>query len=590
MIKNRLYSGPSVPLSNELDSMKYRQSDETFHDKISRLADSMSDDEQHKLDLEEIFGEMKFLPAGRVQSAMGSKRITTSYNCFVSGDIEDSMDDIMTKAAEAAETMRRGGGIGYDFSKIRPRGDHIKSLDSSASGPVSFMGIFDAVCQTISSSGHRRGAQMGILRIDHPDIYDFIQAKRNDNKLTGFNISVAVTDDFMLALTQEDDSFDLKFEGRTYKTISAKHLWNEIMDSTFDWAEPGVIYIDRISSLNNLSYCESIAATNPCGEQPLPPYGACLLGSFNLTQYLICVGSDANVYYADNDKFEYHFDYKQFKKDIPHVVRAMDNVIDRTIYPLKQQEDEAKAKRRMGLGLTGVANAGELLGYPYASKEFLEWLEGILKILRNECYRASTNLAKEKGPFPLYRDEYVKSEYIKKLPYQIRKSIKENGIRNSHLTSLAPTGTISLVADNVSSGIEPIFSHYYDRTIKTFDGERVERVEDYAYKRGVKGVTANEISVNDHVNVLALCSEYIDSAVSKTCNVGDEVSFDEFKEVYYKAWQEDCKGITTFRAAGKRYGILNETKEVEEETDNSDETPSAKACFIDPETGKKECE
>ena len=285
MIKNRLYSGPALPLSNELDSMKYRQDGESFHDKVLRLSDSMSDDEQHKLELEDIFGEMRFLPAGRVQSAMGSRRITTAYNCFVSGEVQDSMKSIMKMASEASETMRRGGGIGYDFSKIRPRGDLIKSLDSKSSGPVSFMGIFDAVCQTISSSGHRRGAQMGCIRIDHPDIYEFISAKRNSDKLTGFNISVLVTDAFMQALTQEDDSFDLQFEGRVYKTISSKHLWNDIMSSTFDWAEPGVLFLDRINELNNLWYCESITATNPCGEQPLPYYGACLLGSFNLTKY-----------------------------------------------------------------------------------------------------------------------------------------------------------------------------------------------------------------------------------------------------------------------------------------------------------------
>ena len=577
MIKNRIYEGPSVPLSQEIDEMKYRQEGESFHDKTLRLASSMSDNEDHRLELEDIFGEQRFLPAGRVQSAMGSKRITTAYNCFVSGEVQDSMKSIMKMAAEASETMRKGGGIGYDFSKIRPKGNIIESLQSKASGPVSFMGIFDAVCQTIASSGHRRGAQMGVLRVDHPDIYEFIRAKRNSDKLTGFNISVAITDTFMQALSSDDDSFDLVFEGKVYQTISANELWNEIMQSTWDWAEPGVLFVDRIQEMNNLYYCEDISATNPCGEQPLPYYGACLLGSFNLTKYLEL----SNNHVGD---IVYRFDYLQFKKDIPNVVRAMDNVIDRTIYPLKEQQDEAKAKRRMGLGLSGLANAGEMLGYSYGSEKFLDWAEGIFKILRNGTYAASIELAKEKGAFPLYNEKYVKSNFIKQLPYKIRKELKKNGIRNSHLTSIAPTGTISLVADNISGGIEPVFSHYYDRTIQTFEGPKVERVEDYAFGKGTKGRTASEISVSEHLEILALAQNYIDSACSKTCNVGDDVTYEEFKEVYINAWKMGCKGVTTFRASGKRFGILNEVEEKEE-----NETEQTKACFIDPQTGQKEC-
>ena len=570
-MRNIFYPGPSMPISQEIDEMKYRQEDEDFNGKVLRIASTLSDNEEHKLDLEDILGNMRFLPAGRVQSAIGSRRITTAYNCFVSGEVKDSMNDIMARAAEAAETMRRGGGIGYDFSNIRPKGDTIKSLQSKASGPVSFMGIFDAICQTIASSGHRRGAQMGCLLVSHPDIYEFIRAKRNSDQLTGFNVSVLITDSFMQAVTAEDDSYDLVFDGKVYETISARDLWNEIMQSTWDWAEPGVLFVDRINELNNLYYCETITATNPCGEQPLPPYGACLLGSFNLTKY-VEIGLGCT------------FDFNQFKKDINHVVRAMDNVIDRTIYPLKAQRDEAKDKRRMGLGVTGLANAGELLGFKYGDPEFLAWAEKVFACLRDNTYKASALLAKEKGTFPLYREEYLKSNFIKTLPYSIRKLIKEHGIRNSHLTSIAPTGTISLVADNVSGGIEPVFSHYYERTIRTFDGDKTERVEDYAYSKGVKGRTANELSVHDHVEVLALASHYVDSAVSKTCNVGDDVSFEEFKEVYYKAWKAGCKGITTFRASGKRYGILNEIKEEKE-----DETEQAQACFIDPQTGQKEC-
>ena len=426
---------------------------------------------------------------------------------------------------------------------------------------------------------------MGVLRVDHPDIKDFITAKRNSDKLTGFNISVGITDKFMEALSSEDDSFDLVFEGRTYSTISAKELWDLIMESTWDWAEPGVLFIDRIQEMNNLYYCEEIAATNPCGEQPLPPYGACLLGSFNLTRYLYKVNS--------GDEF-YSFNFTQFKKDIPHVVRAMDNIIDRTIYPLKEQSDEAKNKRRMGLGLTGLANAGEMTGHPYASDGFMKWAEKVFACLRDNTYRASALLAKEKGPFPLYREDYLKGNFIRTLPQSVKKEIRQHGIRNSHLTSIAPTGTISLVADNVSGGIEPVFSHYYDRTIQTPSGPRVERVEDYAYTKGTSGRKADDISVHEHLAVLTLAQHYVDSACSKTCNVGDDVSYEEFKSVYENAWKEGAKGCTTFRMSGKRYGIL-QTVEEEEKSTSETESPGeesgteATACFFDPLTGQREC-
>ena len=321
-------------------------------------------------------------------------------------------------------------------------------------------------------------------------------------------------------------------------------------------------------------------------EQPLPPFGSCLLGSFNLTQYLYKV-NEGDEYYS--------FNFTQFKKDIPHVVRAVDNVIDRTIYPLKQQEDEAKAKRRMGLGVTGLANAGEMIGFSYGSEEFLKWTEKVLACLRDNTYRASARLAKEKGAFPLYREDYLKSNFIRTLPASVKKEIRQYGIRNSHLTSIAPTGTISLVADNVSSGIEPPFSHYYDRTIQTSDGSRVERIEDYAYTRGVHGRTADELTVGEHLGVLALASHYVDSAVSKTCNVGDDVDYKSFKNIYKQAWEEGCKGITTFRAAGKRYGILKAVEEKEKgesQTEGLTEKSGekAEACYIDPNTGLRSCE
>ena len=590
--------GPTLDISNEIDAQKYRQSGEDFYEKCVRIAQALKDDDDHFVRFKDILRNMRFLPAGRVQNAMGSARQTTAYNCFVSGQIDDSMSSIMQRATEAAETMRRGGGIGYDFSRIRPTGDLIKSLESRSSGPVSFMGIFDAVCQTIASSGHRRGAQMGVLRIDHPDIEEFIRAKHNSDRLTGFNVSVGVTDKFMECL-KDNRPFPLEFDGRVYKEIDPRALWDMIMRSTWDWAEPGVLFVDRINEMNNLWYCETIEATNPCGEQPLPPYGACLLGSFNLTRYVV----------GGRLRGQRDFDWEQFKKDIYDVVAAMDNVIDRTIYPLASQEKEAKDKRRMGLGVTGLANAAEMLNYGYASQHFMEFTSRVLQVLRNHCYYASADLASEKGSFPLYDEhKYLAGNFIKTLPENVRERIKMCGMRNSHLTSIAPTGTISLTADNVSSGIEPPFSLFYDRTMNLEDGQVTQRVEDYAYRQGVHGRTANEISAEEHLSVLALSQKYVDSAVSKTCNVGDSVSYEDFKKLYEDAWEAGCKGITTFRAAGKRYGVLNEvasaddddetkgvpTKDVasEDADDNvqSTEAAAAEACFFDPETGLRSCE
>jgi ribonucleoside-diphosphate reductase alpha chain len=567
MISNQHY-GPSLPLSEEIDTIKYRQQGEDFYSKVVRIANALKDDANHFESFKDALRLMRFLPAGRVQNAVGAARMTTAYNCFVSSEINDSMESIMAVATEAAETMRRGGGIGYDFSKIRPRGDLIKSLESKSSGPISFMGIFDSVCQTIASSGHRRGAQMGCMRIDHPSIEEFIYAKHNSDKLTGFNISILVTDKFMEHL-REKKPFPLEFEGKVYKEVDPVALWDIIMKSTWDWAEPGVLFVDTINKKNNLWYCETISATNPCGEQPLPHNGACLLGSFNLVKYVL-------------DK---QFDFGLFTGDIANVVRAMDNVIDRTIYPLPAQEKEAKNKRRMGLGVTGLANAGEMMGMPFASQEFMEWMEKVLSVLRDHCYATSADLATEKGSFPLYEEElYTQGEFYKTLSPWVQEKIIQQGLRNSHLLSIAPTGTISLTADNVSSGIEPPFALYYDRTIQNFDGQTIERVEDYAYNQGVSGKTANEIPAQDHVRVLALASRLVDSAVSKTCNVGDDVTYEDFKTLYENAYELGCSGITTFRAAGKRYGILNEVKE-----DKQDNEPKAEACFIDPNTGQKEC-
>mgnify|MGYP000314131719 FL=1 len=579
--------GPTLSISEEIHAMKYRSKGESFKEAMIRVADALKDNEEHYLQFKEILLDQRFLPAGRVQAAMGAPREVTAYNCFVSGTLEDSMDSIMEKAAEAAQTMRLGGGIGYDFSSLRPRGDHIASLDSRSSGPISFMGIFDAICKTIASAGHRRGAQMGVLRVDHPDIEEFIKAKNNSTTLTQFNVSVGITDEFMDAVIN-DKMFDLKFEGRKYRTVKARNLWDEIMRGSWDWAEPGVLFIDTINKKNNLWYCEQIATSNPCGEQPLPPYGACLLGSFNLVKYIYTDGEGIGKVRA--------FDYESLKHDIAPVVRAMDNVIDRTVYPLEEQQLEAQSKRRMGLGVTGVANAGEALGFEYGSPEFLEWLEEVMTVIRDTCYQSSISLALEKGPFPmLIADKYLESGFAKTLPENIRRDINNYGIRNSHLLSVAPTGTISLSADNVSSGIEPVFSHSYERTIQTFEGPKVERVEDYGYRVfGVKGKTANELSVFDHVKVLNTASRFVDSACSKTCNVGDEVTWDQFKDVYMQAYLGGASGCTTFRASGKRYGILNaaavEDVAEEPEAEEDDFIEEGGACFFDPTTGLRTCE
>ena len=561
--------GPTLPISIELDEMKYRQPGESFRDKCSRIADSLKDDDAHYNSFRDALLDMRFLPAGRVQAAMGAARQVTPYNCFVSPTIPDTMAGIMATAGVAAETMRLGGGIGYDFSTIRPRGDLISKTGSPASGPVSFMRIFDAVCSTVASAGHRRGAQMGVLRVDHPDIEEFIRAKQNTGSLTNFNVSIAVTDKFMEAV-RDNQGFDLVWGGKKYRTINARNLWQEIMRSTWDWAEPGVLFIDRINDLNNLWYCETIAATNPCAEQPLPPNGACLLGSFNLVKYVI-----------DTPEVNPTFDWETFLADIPVVVRAMDNIVDRALYPLEEQYAEATSKRRMGLGVTGVANALEALGYSYGSEKFCSYLDDLLQNFTNEVYRASAMLAAEKGAFPLYTKDYLEGAFIAGLDEDVKELIKTHGIRNSHLTSIAPTGTISLVADNISSGIEPVFSYGFDRTIQTYEGPRVERVDDYGLRVfGVRGKTANECTVDEHLAVLLVASKWMDSAVSKTCNVGDDVSFDNFKDIYWNAWEGGAKGCTTFRAAGKRAGILVAAPEEGE----------GAACYIDPETGKKTCE
>lgn len=567
--------GPSLPVSQETHRDKYQEGSEGFEGAMLRVSSALADDEAHRSKLADLLVSQRFLMGGRIQAAAGAVRVITPYNCFVSGTIGDSFvsgtSSIMQRAFEAATTMRLGGGIGYDFSTLRPRGASIKSLGSTASGAVSFMHIFNAIGLATASAGHRRGAQMAVLRVDHPDILEFIDCKRDEHSLRGFNISVGVTDAFMEALSA-GKPFHLRFGGQTLATVDAGELWDRIMRNTWDWAEPGVLFIDRINATNNLAYCEHIAATNPCGEQPLPPFGACLLGSFNLTKYVLRNGTG-------------RLDLSQLVQDIPAVVRAMDNVIDRAVYPLPAQQQEALSKRRMGIGVTGMANAIEATGRPYGSLEFCELADTVLGTLANYVYSESMLLAMEKGPFPKWVDRaYDKAPFLQQLDPGVRRDILRHGIRNSHLLSIAPTGTISLCADNVSSSIEPVFSHQYQRTVSTPAGPRKYTLQDYGLATwGIKGRTADEITVQDHLRVLLTAQRWIDSGVSKTCNVGAGVDFDAFKQVYQDAYDGGAKGCTTFRPLGKRFGIMQATPA----------TPATKppaACTIDPDSGIRSCE
>lgn len=594
--------GPQTPFAEDIHKSKYRGEGESFREAMNRVASALSDGDEHYQAFRDILLNQRFMPAGRIQTSMGSSKGTTPYNCYVSGTIEDSFVDgegcIMDRAKEAAATMRMGGGIGYDFSSLRPRGDFIKKLQSKSSGPVSFMDIFDSVCRCVASSGHRRGAQMGVLRVDHPDIEEFVHAKQNSDRLTGFNVSVAVTDKFMEAV-EHDRMFPLQWNGKVYKEIRARDLWETIMRSTWDWAEPGVLFIDRINEMNNLYYCETIAATNPCGEQPLPPYGACLLGSFNLVKYLekIYVGdSDHEHNDPDFSMEKWAFDFDQLSEDIFEVVRAMDNVVDRATYPLPQQRREALSKRRMGLGVTGLANAGEALGFPYGSVEFLEFEAEVLEHITIQAYMTSALLAKEKGPFPLYDAAlYLAGKFIRTLPQEVRDLIDLYGIRNSHLTSIAPTGTISLTADNVSSGIEPVFSYRTERTVIEFNGPVNQVIEDYGVRVfGVKGKKVSDVTVGEHLSVLRVATKYIDSACSKTCNVPSDTPWSEFKHLYMKAWKSGCKGITTYQTGGKRGAVLvekeDDSPEAEALLEDADPVEPGSSCYIDPVTGRHECE
>jgi ribonucleoside-diphosphate reductase alpha chain len=528
--------------------------DDTVDDSWARVASAMAEAEPEasrqswQAKFKQALEDYRFLPAGRILSGAGTNRQVTLFNCFVMGTVPDDMAGIFDALKEAALTMQQGGGIGYDFSTLRPKGALVKGVGADASGPLSFMDVWDSMCRTIMSAGSRRGAMMAVMRCDHPDIEEFISAKRDPLRLRSFNLSVLATNDFMEAVKADTD-WDLVFDGQTYKTLSARELWDQIMSSTYEFAEPGVIFIDRINEKNNLKYCETIAATNPCGEQPLPPYGACLLGSVNLARLVKDPFSDTAA-----------IDQSALEDLVTTAVRMMDNVIDISRFPLEEQAHEAQAKRRIGLGVTGLADALIMCRTRYGSDQSLVLIDKWLSAIERAAYLASANLAAEKGAFPLFEKEaYLASASLTHLDEEVRTAIATHGIRNALLTSIAPTGTISLFADNVSSGIEPVFSYSYKRKVLLPDGtHQEEEVSDYAYRLYLDlggdadnlpdyFVNTQTLTPNDHIKVQAAAQKHIDSSISKTINCPVDISFDDFKTVYLEAYETGCKGCTTYR-------------------------------------------
>ena len=568
----------SAPIAEAIWDMKYRFKeadgtpiDGTVEDSWRRIARALAEVEKDSAHWEDKFYKalegFKYLPAGRITAGAGTARNVTLFNCFVMGTVPDSMGGIFDALKEAALTMQQGGGIGYDFSTIRPRGAEVKGVAADASGPLSFMDVWDAMCRTIMSAGSRRGAMMATMRCDHPDVEAFIEAKKDPARLRMFNLSVLVTDPFMEAV-KNDGPWELVFGGKVFKTVPARDLWNKIMRNTYDFAEPGVIFIDRINKANNLGYVETIAATNPCGEQPLPPYGACLLGSINLPTLVTGAFTD-----------KARLDPKALEDLVRTAVRMMDNVVDASRFPLPQQQAEAQNKRRIGLGVTGLADALLMLGLRYGSSEAAakteEWMHAIARV----SYLASVDLAKEKGAFPLFDAEgYLASGNMQAMDADVREAIRTHGIRNALLTSIAPTGTISLYAGNVSSGIEPVFAYAYTRKVLQKDGSRTEEeVVDYAVRlwRETHGdaplpdyfVNAQTLPPLDHVRMQAAAQKWIDSSISKTINCPEDISFDDFKEVYMAAWDQGCKGCTTYRPNDVTGSVLTVSEA-------SDKTPS----------------
>ena len=528
----------------------------------------------------DLLEDFKFLPGGRIQAGAGTARNVTLFNCFVMGPVEDSIAGIFRALEEGAVTMQQGGGIGIDFSTLRPRGTKAKAAGGIASGPVSFMQVWDAMCGTILSTGARRGAMMATLRCDHPDIEEFVTAKQQAGQLRRFNLSVQVTDAFMVAVRSDAD-WPLVFPAaafadngetvmrdwpglsgpvacRVVKRLPARRLWDLILHGGYDYAEPGVLFIDRINRLNNLWYREQISATNPCGEIPLPPYGACDLGSLNLTRFVSSPFSG-----------EARVDHARLTDAARIAVRLLDNVIDASRFPLPQQAENARGSRRIGLGITGLADALIMLGLRYGSEPSLAVATEIMRAICHAAYRASIELAKEKASFPYFdRDRYLQGPFVRSLPQDIQRGIAEHGIRNSHLLAIAPTGTISLLAGNISSGLEPVFAASYRRKVLDAGGMPKEflltdRALELWRATGASGmpdgfVTAGELSVTAHLAMQAALQPFVDNSISKTINVAQDCPFDEFKRIYDLAYDHGLKGCTTFRPNPVTGAVLSE--------------------------------
>ncbi len=549
-------------IAEEIWRSKYRfvrpdgSAEETLDDTLMRVARAAAGAEKGGKRARErwastfhgAMSDLGFIPAGRILAGAGTARAVTLFNCFVMGTIEDDLGSIFDGVKQAALTMQAGGGVGMDFSTLRPAGAPVRSIGADASGPVSFMHVWDAMCRTIMSAGARRGAMMATMRADHPDIEMFVDAKREAGQLRNFNLSVLVSDAFIDAV-RSDAEWPLVFGGKVHRTISARALWRRIMSATYEYAEPGVIFIDRVNGANNLRYCETISATNPCGEQPLPPFGACLLGSINVAALV------EKPFEADA-----HIDLARLEERVGIAVRLLDNIIDVSRYPLPRQRQEAFSKRRIGLGVTGLADALAFVGLRYDSAEARHMAGRWMEVIAESAYRASAGLAAEKGAFPLYdRDAFLAAPFVLRLSETTRAEIARHGIRNGCLTSVAPTGTISLLAGNVSSGIEPIFDYRYRRNVldKTA-ARRQETVEDHAFAEFRRRfgedaplppafVTARELAPSAHLAMQAALQPHVDSSISKTINVPADCSFEEFEAIYLEADALGLKGCTTYR-------------------------------------------
>lgn len=593
-----------------LEEKYFKLKDSSINDVYARVAKAMASAEsgiEKKTKYEQLFFENMLkggIGAGRIMSAAGTQINATLINCFVQpvGDCIQGFDDdgypgIYEALRDAAETMRRGGGVGYDFSRIRPRGAYVKGTASMASGPCSYINVFDQSCSTVESAGARRGAQMGVLRIDHPDILEFIVAKRTPGRWNNFNVSVGVSDEFMHAV-ENDTGWELVHKAKptqemleggsyqradglwVYRTIKAKELYETIMKSTYDYAEPGILFLSRMNSDNNLSYCEKIEATNPCGEQPLPSYGCCDLGPIILTKFVKNpFGKEAPA----------SFDYESFKEVVKLQVRALDNILDVTFWPLSEQRAEAQAKRRIGVGYTGLGDTLIMLKLKYNSEEGRSVATLITQVMRDAAYEASIELAQEKGRFPKFDAiKYLQEgTFASRLPEHLKEKIKQHGIRNSHLLSIAPTGTVSLAfGDNCSNGIEPSFSWTYKRKKRQSDGSTMSYdVEDHAWRlyKHMGGdvnnlpeyfVNALSMSAEDHLEMLAAVQPFVDTAISKTVNIPVDYPFEDFKKLYMQAWKRRLKGLATFRP-NSILGSVLETGTEKKEAKATEATPSA---------------